>query len=103
MAVRECMMATVTIGFAHAVYNKGLMYLRRRSEAEANPPMPDKLMVTGHYLTTDYDLTIINPLEPSHTPERRGLSASAGTKKGIRFPLLYLKGDSFDSLDDPLL
>jgi hypothetical protein len=47
MAVRESMTATVTIGFAHAVYNKGLMFVRRRSEAAANPPSPDKLMVTG--------------------------------------------------------
>jgi hypothetical protein len=47
MAVKECMVTAVTIGFAHAVYNKSLMYLRRRSDAEANPPMPDKLLVTG--------------------------------------------------------
>lgn len=47
MAVEGSMSSTVTIGFAHAVYNNGLMYLRRRSKAKANPPSPDKLLVTG--------------------------------------------------------
>jgi len=50
MAVRESKTAITTIGFAHAVYNSSHMYLRRRSQAGANPPMPDKLMVTGKAL-----------------------------------------------------
>ena len=47
MAVQESKKATKAIGFAHAVYSKGHMFLRRRSQVGANPPMPDKLLVTG--------------------------------------------------------
>lgn len=46
-AVKETKKTTLTVGFAHAVYNKGLMYLRRRNELDANPPMPDRLLATG--------------------------------------------------------
>lgn len=47
MAVEETKKATLTVGFAHAVYNKGLMYLRRRNGIGATPPMPDRLLATG--------------------------------------------------------
>lgn len=50
MAVKESEKQIETIGFAHAVYNKGLMYLRRRNKVEVNPPMPDKLLATGEAL-----------------------------------------------------
>ncbi|MES2964537.1 MAG: hypothetical protein V4760_11645, partial [Bdellovibrionota bacterium] len=36
-----------TIGFAHAVHNKGHLYMRDRSAAGAAPPMPDKIATTG--------------------------------------------------------
>lgn len=47
MAVKETKKTTLTVGFAHAVYNKGLMYLRRRNEIGATPPMPDRLLAIG--------------------------------------------------------
>lgn len=47
MAVEETKKTTLTVGFAHAVYNKGLMYLRRRNEIGSTPPMPDRLLTTG--------------------------------------------------------
>lgn len=47
MAVEETKKTTLTVGFAHAVYNKGLMYLRRRNEIWDAPPMPDRLLATG--------------------------------------------------------
>ena len=36
-----------TIGLAHAVHNKGLMYLKRRDLSNSNSPKPDLIAVTG--------------------------------------------------------
>ena len=36
-----------TVGFAHAAYNKGHLYLRNRGRVGANPPSPDRIAATG--------------------------------------------------------
>lgn len=45
LAVKECAPTVRTIGFAHAAYSKGHLYLRRGCHGE--PPRPDTVAVTG--------------------------------------------------------
>jgi hypothetical protein len=46
-ACREHDRPVQTIGYAHAVYNPGFLYLRNREDTRVNSPRPDLIAVTG--------------------------------------------------------
>ena len=55
---------TVSVGFAHAVHNRGLVYFRNHAFVGANPPRPRQIATTGpdarDFLVRQYDVPVEN-------------------------------------------
>jgi len=103
-AVKETKKATLTVGFAHAVYNKGLMYLRRRNEVEASPSMPDRLLATGTALKKwlvdwakwDEKRILIGGSPRWHHTNGHGID---GTLRGRPLRILVLIGQDYEAIE----